>query len=341
MISIDGSQGEGGGQVLRTAIGLALVTQTPVRIEHIRAGRKKPGVMRQHRTALLAAAEVSGGELLGGEVGDTTAELRPGRVRPGTYVFRVGTAGSTTLVLQTILPALLCADGPSQVRIEGGTHNPWSPPFEFLKESFLPLLRRMGARVDLVLDRHGFAPAGGGSLTAQIEPVGSWEPIELDQRGKTRVRRARILVSNLPDDVARREAKTLRSRLSWSEDEVQIQPVQGARGSGNAVVCTLESEFVTETCCAFGSRGVSAEQVAGAAASQIRRYLKDAAPVGVHLADQLMLPLALAGAGSYVTGPLSRHARTNLTVIGQFDVPHPVFEEIGERRTRVRIATLR
>jgi len=337
MISIDGSMGEGGGQVLRTSVALALVTGAPVRIDNIRAGRSKPGVMRQHRTALLAAADVSGSELVGGDVGATSVELRPGRIQAGEYSYQVGTAGSTTLVLQTVLPALLRADGPSTVRIEGGTHNPWSPPFEFLKSSLLPLMRRMGARVELTLDRHGFHPAGGGAITARIEPVQDWFPLELEERGETVSRSARILTANLPHGVGDREAKTIRSRLRWSEDEVRIQPIPHVRGPGNAVICSLESERVTETCCAFGSRGVSAEQVAFDAAAQIRSYMKEGAPVGTHLADQLMIPLALAGTGSYVAGPLSRHALTNLDVIRQFDVPQPIAEDAGERRTRIRI----
>ncbi|MEM8885819.1 MAG: RNA 3'-terminal phosphate cyclase [Planctomycetota bacterium] len=336
MIEIDGALGEGGGQILRSAVALALVTQTPVRIENIRAGRRKPGVMRQHRTALLAAVEISGGGLVDGAIGDTTLEFHPGAVRAGDYDFRVGTAGSTTLVFQTVLPALLLADGPSTVRLEGGTHNPWSPPFDFLSEALTPLLARMGAKVDLSLERYGFAPAGGGVFTARIEPVRQWTSLQLEERGETRSRTARLVVANLPRSIAQREAKVVRARLGWSEREVEVVELTDVTGPGNIAIASFGSEHVREVFCTFGERGVNAESVARQLGQQVRQYLKHDAPVGPHLADQLMLPMVLAGGGSFVTGPLSRHARTNLEVLARFDVPKLRAEELEDKRVRVR-----
>src|SRR5215475_2833206 len=164
MLTIDGSVGEGGGQILRSALSLSLVTGTPFRIDNIRGNRRKPGLLRQHLTAVEAAARVGGAEGEGAVIGGRTLVFRPGSVRPGHYALSVGTAGSATLVLQTILPALVIASSPSELRIEGGTHNPLAPPFEFLAEVFLPLLERTGARVRIALERHGFYPAGGGTL---------------------------------------------------------------------------------------------------------------------------------------------------------------------------------
>ena len=146
MINIDGSQGEGGGQILRSSVALATVTRTPISISNIRAGRKKPGLMRQHLTAMRAAAEICDAELDGAELGSCAMVFTPGTIRGGEYSFQVGTAGSTTLVLQPVLPALLIADAASTVTLDGGTHNPFAPPFPFLANAYLPLLNRMGAK---------------------------------------------------------------------------------------------------------------------------------------------------------------------------------------------------
>ena len=199
MISIDGSFGEGGGQILRTALGLSLVTGQPFRIEKIRAGRRNPGLLRQHLTAVKAAAKIGQAEIAGVNIGSTQLTFTPGRVAHGDYQFAVGTAGSATLVLQTILPALLVSgdqDQQTQLTIEGGTHNPFAPPFDFLSQAFLPLLERMGVRVEARLERYGFYPAGGGRIEITIKPAKRLEPIELNERGKILNRRATALGSS-------------------------------------------------------------------------------------------------------------------------------------------------
>ena len=171
MLTIDGSEGEGGGQILRTSLALSLVTGRPFRMERIRAKGQKPGLLRQHLTAVEAAKTVGCGEVVGAEMNSQTLEFRPGSVTPGNYRFAVGTAGSATLVLQTVLPALLTASGRSTLTLEGGTHNPLAPPFDFLARSFMPLIHRMGPSVELELRNPGFYPAGGGRFHARIEPV--------------------------------------------------------------------------------------------------------------------------------------------------------------------------
>ena len=170
MIEIDGSQGEGGGQILRSSLSLAICTQRPFRIANIRANRDKPGLLRQHLTAVKAAAEICGGEVIGAEIGSRELTFKPGALKGGDYSFAIGTAGSSTLVLQTVLPPLLTAAEPSVVRISGGTHNKGSPPFDFLQRAFLPLIARMGARVELELLSYGFYPKGGGVIVATITP---------------------------------------------------------------------------------------------------------------------------------------------------------------------------
>ena len=321
MLIIDGSQGEGGGQVLRTALALALVTGTPFRMERIRAGRPKPGLLRQHLTAVNAAATVGAAAVEGAALGSDTIVFRPGSVKAGTYEFAVGTAGSTSLVLQTVLAPLLTADGPSTLVVQGGTHNPFAPPFEFFARAFLPLLARMGPQVAATLDRPGFYPAGGGQITVRIGPAPTLGPVTLLHRGETTRRRARAVVANLSERIAHRELRIVREKLGWEADELEAVALgaqTGARGPGNALMVEIESEHVTEVFTGFGQVGVSAEAVAERAIQEVRVYLAAQVPVGAYLADQLLIPLALAGGGAFRTLPLSRHSTTNADVIGRF-----------------------
>ena len=194
MLTIDGSQGEGGGQILRTSLALAAVTGTPFSIEKIRAGREKPGLLRQHLTAVKAAAEICAASVAGAEMGSSALTFRPGPAKAGEYAFSVGTAGSATLVLQTVLPALMIASAPSSLVLEGGTHNPGAPPFEFLEKCLLPLLNRMGPTIVAKLERPGFYPAGGGRFTVEISPVPALQQLEMVERGTPRSVKARAIV---------------------------------------------------------------------------------------------------------------------------------------------------
>ncbi|GAB4516543.1 MAG: RNA 3'-terminal phosphate cyclase [Haliangiales bacterium] len=316
-IVIDGSQGEGGGQIVRTAMALAAITNTPLVLDNIRAGRAKPGLMRQHLTAVRAVAAVSGGQLSGDQLGATRLRFEPGALRGGEYRFAVATAGSACLVFQTVLWPLLAADGPSRVVFEGGTHNSKAPPFDFLQTSFLPLVRRMGAQVTAELSARGFYPAGGGRFEVAIEP-GALTPIELFERGPVELVRARALVANLSPSIARRELAVVRDGLGWPAERCVIERVAGARGAGNALMLELSCGDVAEVITGFGAPGRSAERVADEAVSEARAYLAAGMPVGVHLADQLLVPMALAGGGGFASQPLSLHSRTNIDVIGRF-----------------------
>lgn len=331
-IEIDGAMGEGGGQVLRTSLSLSAVTGRPVRIRRIRANRAKPGLMRQHLTAVIAAARAANAEVVGAAVGSTELTFTPGArtaddpaAPPLHLELAVGTAGSTTLVLQTLLPILLTSRAAAFVRIEGGTHNSMAPPFDFLVRSFLPLVARMGRPVDARLVRHGFYPAGGGVLEVRVaaKPVGALlEPIELLERGADRARRARALLVNLPRSIGEREIQVVCDRLRWKADWCEIAVLGDTPGVGNVLHLELESDALTEVITAFGERGVTAEKVAERAVTDAKHYLATDAPVGEHLADQLLLPMALAGGGVFRTGALSRHATTNIDVIRSFlDVP--------------------
>jgi RNA 3'-terminal phosphate cyclase (ATP) len=315
MLIIDGSTGEGGGQILRSSLALSLVTGTPVKVHSIRARRARPGLMRQHLTAVRAAAEVGQAEVSGGELGSREIVFRPqGKAQPGTYTFNVGSAGSTTLVLQTVLPALIAASGPSQLTLEGGTHNPMAPPFDFLEKAFLPLLARLGPRVTARLVTPGFYPAGGGRILVSVEPAPLGR-LDLVERGAIQSRRALAAVAHLPVAIARRELDAAREVLGWEEACFQIATLKASPGPGNVVTLVVTCEHVTEVFTGFGQKGVRAEVVAGRAAQEAKAWLDAGVPVGEHLADQLLLPMALAGGGSFRTVAPSSHTRTQMELL--------------------------
>jgi RNA 3'-terminal phosphate cyclase (ATP) len=318
VITIDGSEGEGGGQVLRTSLALSLATGAPFRIENIRAQRPKPGLLRQHLTAVQAAAAVGRARVEGNVPGSPVLTFTPTGVYTGDYSFSVGTAGSATLVLQTILPPLLVAGGRTMVTLEGGTHNPWAPPFDYLEQVFLPVVNRLGPRVEVVLERCGFYPAGGGRFSVTIDPSPQLARLELCDRGEIVGRRLRSLVAHLPRHIGEREVATARGLLNWSEESARVEVVANSPGPGNVLLVEIESEHVTEICTGFGETGTPAETVADRAVRDARRYLAAGVPVGCHLADQLLPILALGGGGSFRTLTPSRHMLTNADVVRQF-----------------------
>lgn len=318
MLTIDGSYGEGGGQILRSSLALSLITQTPFRIEKIRARREKSGLMRQHLAAVRAAQEISGADVKGAEIGSRELTFRPGPITPGTYTFRVGTAGSSTLVFQTVLPALLHAAGPSSLFLEGGTHNSHAPPFDFLSKVYLPLVCRMGPDITATLERPGFYPAGGGRFRAEIKPVEKLGRLDLPTRGNIKERRAFVRVANLPYHIVEREIATLQEKLGWDRAAFQGEKLKDVQGPGNVILIEIESEHLTEIFSGFGVKGVPAEEVARRAADEALLYIKAGVPVGEHLADQLLLPMALAGGGSFRTTEPSLHTRTHIEVIKTF-----------------------
>ncbi|MCY1045867.1 RNA 3'-terminal phosphate cyclase [Corallococcus sp. bb12-1] len=326
MVRIDGSQGEGGGQVLRTALALSLVTGTPFEMVNVRAGRAKPGLLRQHLTALKAAEAVGAAEVTGAELGSKQLSFHPRALTAGNYHFAVGSAGSATLVLQTVLPALLHAEGPSTLMLEGGTHNPAAPPFEFLEKSYLPLLNRMGPRVEVTLERPGFYPAGGGKFRVNIHPA-KLQPLHLMERGRVLRREAVAQVAAIPFDVARRELETVAGVLKLREDQQRPEELKRAFGPGNVLRVEVESEHVTEVFTGFGERGKRAELVGEEVAAEVKRYLDAEVPVGEHLCDQLLLLLALAKGGGFRTLALDGHAHTQRETMAHFlDVKFDVRE---------------
>ncbi|MFV0297418.1 MAG: RNA 3'-terminal phosphate cyclase [Hyphomicrobiaceae bacterium] len=336
MLTIDGSQGEGGGQVLRTSLTLSMLSGMPVRIENIRAGRAKPGLLRQHLACVQAAARISNAAVEGAALGARTLAFAPQEIQGGTYDFKVASAGSSTLVFQTVVLPLLAAERSSRVTFSGGTHNPFAPTFDYLARVFVPLLKRMGARLDLAFERYGFYPAGGGRWVAAIEPSGRLRQITLESAGVLRRRRILALVANIPFDVARREVETARALLNWTSDTTDPRTVQ-ADGPGNVLAVEIERDGVTEQFTGFGARGLSAEALAQGVVGEVRDHAVAGVPVGPHLADQLLLPMALAGAGAFVTVTPQLHTRTNIAVIEKFLPLKFGIDELENARWRISV----
>jgi RNA 3'-terminal phosphate cyclase (ATP) len=318
MIELDGALGEGGGQILRSALTLAMITGRPFCIRNIRANRARPGLMRQHLVAVQAAVQVCGGEATGAALGSQDLTFVPGPVTGGDYEFAIGTAGSCTLVLQTVLPALLKADKPSTLRLTGGTHNPMAPPVQFLQRAWCPRLAEMGARIDIQLERFGFYPAGGGIVVARVAPCALLRPGTWMTRGERRAAYAEAFVAGIPGRVGQRELECVGKAMNWGEGQLLIRDLPADQGPGNALILTLDYEHATEVFTAFGDKSVTSEQVARHVVQRARQYLMSHAAFAEYLADQMMLPLALARGGGFTLDEVSMHARTNAHVIETF-----------------------
>jgi RNA 3'-terminal phosphate cyclase (ATP) len=337
MITVDGSRGEGGGQILRSSLALSLLTGLPFRIDRIRAGRSKPGLLRQHLASVNAAAEVGHASVEDAVLGSQQLTFRPGAIAGGDFRFAVGSAGSATLVLQTILPALLRAPKPSSVTVEGGTHNPAAPPFDFLRHTFLPVLRRLGPAVDVELVRPGFYPKGGGIVRLSVSPA-PLTPLSLVERGAVLRTSAIARVAAIPRGVAEREIAALQSRLAWPAESLNVEELPPQHGPGNVIVATVECEHVTEVVTGFGERGVSAETVAGQVVASVTEYLEANVPVGEHLADQLLLPMAMAGGGEFRTCQPSLHSTTQAETLALFSGVRVEFAQESGRVWRARVS---
>lgn len=333
-ITIDGSHGEGGGQILRTSLALSIITQRPLAMHNIRAGRAKPGLRRQHLTCVEAAAKLCNATVRGAAVGSQQLDFAPGEPTTETELeFDIGTAGSTTLVIQTILVPAIAARRPLRVTVVGGTHNPMAPPFDFIDRVFLPHLRAMGADLTATLERHGFVsgpPPGTrdvrafydeptqdrGRITIEIRP-GALRPIEIVDVGEITDRHACAILARLPTHVAERELAIVRERLGFAPAECEVREVRSG-GTANLLLLEVARGTARELITVHGEKGLRAETVANRACDELAAFLDHGAPVGVHLADQLLLPFAVAGGGRFRAAPLSLHATTNIDTIQRF-----------------------
>jgi len=332
-IEIDGSQGEGGGQVLRTSLTLSAIMGRPVRIEKIRAGRTKPGLKRQHLTCVKAVAEICGAKVSAVEVGSGELEFVPGAIKGGDYRFDVGTAGSVTLVAQTILPVLLKADVPSTVTITGGTHVPFAPIWEFFVETYLPELRKMGARVEAELETCGFYPAAGGVVKLRVWPLAedaAQGAYKLTDLGAYRGGKVVGVVSAIPDSIAEAEVGIVGAQLRTLNLVPEMRRVESF-GPGNYCYVQLDYERGSIVFSSVGSYAKSRKAVAHDVVHGVREFVNSGKACEKHLADQLLVPLEIFIGGEwdledeyhYDNWTLdvqteTKHYMTNRDVIEQF-----------------------
>jgi RNA 3'-terminal phosphate cyclase (ATP) len=340
MVTLDGSHGEGGGQILRSALSLALLTGRPFRIEKIRANRDKPGLRPQHLMAVRAAAELGRAEVRGDAVGSRELTFRPGEIEPRDLSLDIGTAGATGLVLQTLhLPLALRADGPVRLTLTGGTFNDKAPSFPFLEGTWAPYLTALGLRVALAMPSAGFYPIGGGRLEAWIEPAAAPRAIAWTDRPALGRIRGAAGVANLPGrDIAERMRERAAARLAEAGLEAEITTLEWpSRGRGAAIALAAEHGPLVSTFVGLGQRGKPAEVVADEAAAELLAYEQAAGAVDPHSADQLLLPLAFAeGRSVYTVSEVTEHLRTNARTIRAFlDRPIRIDEPTDDRPGRV------
>ena len=318
-IEIDGSFGEGGGQILRTALSLSLLTGKSLRIYNLRAKRAKPGLRAQHLCAVDSAVKISQSQVQGAEIGSKEILFFPEPVRAGKYQINIGTAGSTSLVFQTLLPALLFQDQPSELQIIGGTHNPKSPSFDFIKDCFLELLKKLGIKVEAKILRYGFYPRGGGEV---IYKIYLWKKsatyLKLTELVEWKNLTGEILLAGLPGHIAERERAELEKRLGLSSEQIKTNFLPSDQGPGNAIILRCFSQERVEVFTGYGEPGKRAERVAGELARMVKNFLKSQAQVDLYLADQILLYLALGKGGEFTTSFLSSHFHTNLKIIQKF-----------------------
>jgi RNA 3'-terminal phosphate cyclase (ATP) len=336
-IRIDGRYGEGGGQILRTSLALASLLQKPLEIHHIRGGRKRPGLRPQHLMAVKALASITGAKAKGVEPGSTHLFFEPGKIKPGRYSFDVGTAGSTSLVLQTMIPALIFGQDASRVVITGGTHVPWSPCFNYLREVFAPALEEMGGVVTPEIERWGWFPKGGGKIIAGISPVSGLRCAERTERGALKGIRVLSAVSNLPLSIGERQRDQVIKCLDLQGLKRTQMELVNALSPGTGTLVFLMSSFERGTAgfTSLGQKGKRAEKVADDACSEFLHFMASDAALDGHLADQLILYMSLAeGRSSIVTGKITTHLKTNIWVVEQF---LPVTFEVEELTGKVSV----
>jgi RNA 3'-phosphate cyclase len=335
LIEIDGSYGEGGGQILRTALAFSAILRRPLRVHRIRLGRRNPGLQPQHLRGAQALAQMTGARTEGLQIGSETITFIPQEIIPGNYRFDVGTAGSVTLLLQGLLLPLSFAKESSRLTLVGGTHVSWSPPFHYLLEVLFPALRSMGISVGATLERWGWYPKGGGIVHVDVKPVSELKPIALIDRGSLRKIRGISATSHLPKHVGERQKDYAVRRIEKElnvDAEIRVLFDVPANGPGSFLFLVAESEGAIAGFSSLGAKGKRAEDVAREAVDSLNKYMERDGCVDPHLADQLIPLMSLAkGNSSFTTTDMTDHLLTNLWVVQHFlDVKISRWGERGE-----------
>ncbi|MEW6572010.1 MAG: RNA 3'-terminal phosphate cyclase [Nitrospirota bacterium] len=347
MIEIDGSYGEGGGQILRTALSLSCLFKKPFRIFNIRKGRKKPGLMPQHLTAVRAAQMISAADVTGDYAGSAELVFSPGEVKGGDFFFDIGTAGSTSLVLQTLIPSLVFLGNPlsvdreesrqeephqkTSVTLKGGTHVPFSPSYDYLAGVFSHFLKEIGIKIEFVIESYGFYPKGGGKIRAYIYPTKDIRSLKILERGRLLALKGCSGVGNLPLSIAERQKNSMIEKIKSGMDSgypVEIE-LLNVPTPGQGTFTYLQSDFENAVAgfTSLGERGKRAETVGDEVAADFFRYYSTGSALEPHIADQIVLYLSLSREKSvFSTSAISRHLMTNLWVIGLFHTYHYAVE---------------
>lgn len=321
MIEIDGSEGEGGGQILRSALALSILTGRPFKLTNIRANRDKPGLRPQHLLSVRAAGTICGAIYKGAAVGSSVLYFEPGEVKAGTYAFSIGTAGATALVLHTVyLPLALRGTEPSEVTISGGTHNEHAPCYHFLESTWNGYMRRLGLEIALEMPRPGFYPRGGGAIRAVIQPCNRVKGLNLTACPELTTAGGFSAVAGLPESVAVRQARRVATRLKAKQIESHIPTEEwDAANPGTVAAVIFRQAPVPTLFFGLGEKGKPAESVADEAADEALWYRETGCPVDKHSADQVLLPLAFSpDASAYRTSAVDRHLTTNIDTIRKF-----------------------
>jgi len=318
MLIIDGQSEQAGRSLLGTCLGLSMATQTPFRMENISTGSRGVGLSRRELSLILAANQVCGGDLDGAVMGSQTLSFRPGQVQAGHYDISIGMAGSVTEVLLCLLPALMQADGGSSLLLQGGTHIPGSPSFDFLQRVFIPVLEQMGPRLRLSLERPGFYPAGGGKISAEIEPAETSASWEIYDAGRSLKNSATVLMAHGSKKIAQRQLEQVQKKLSWKESECHIELVRHSLGPGNVMILETVKENINALFCGYAGAHDSPQSATIKAIESFRRFVAQRVPVSPMLAETVLLPLALTKGGEFRTTPLSLHSQQQIPLIQRF-----------------------
>lgn len=321
-VEIDGSLGEGGGQILRSALTMSLITQRPFHVTKIRAGRPRPGIGHQHLEAIHAAAQISHSEVEGDELQSQELTFIPGIPEPGKYTFQVATAGSVSLIFQTVVLPLALAGKASEIELKGGTHVLWAPPYDYLRDIWGKMMQNLGLELTFTLHQAGYYPKGGGALTIKINPVSRFKTLECLERNALVSLEIRAIISKLSQDIAKRELASLTKGIAalglaqHMQTRVEEYP---APNPGNMAFIGVNFGNMLAGFSSIGEKGKTAEKVAEEVLADFRQFWSQHAPVEQYLADQLLLPLTFAdGPSSYRVAQITQHLTTNAYIIQKF-----------------------
>lgn len=320
MIEIDGSEGEGGGQILRSALALSILTGKPFKLVNIRARRAKPGLAPQHLASVKAAANISSAVYKGGQIGSAVLHFEPGECKGGTYFLGVHTAGATALILHTVyLPLALRGGVESKLTITGGTHVAKAPCYHFLEKTWAAYLRRMGIEIRLEMAKPGFYPRGGGEIRAVIRPCSVVRPLHLTSCPELTTAGGFAAVADLPETISKKMSRRLEHKLSGVGVDADIPREEWTNGPAAVAAVLFRQAPVPPLFFAIGERGKPAEVVADEAAEEAVNFKKSGCPVDPHSADQIVLPLAFAeGASEYRVSEVTQHLLTNIETVRRF-----------------------